>query len=753
MLLENKRKRSDLFLRKEFKNLDWKIIIFISVLCINLLTFNNEPILMVTPFLVLGYLLGFSYLIIVIMASFIAGLIYSPLSFYLICLFIVLFLILTIALRVSKLKILLRMLISGYLSDVIARYIYEYGIMNKLTFQPIFYSICSLLLTYVIFKIGEHLLNEENKQFPCLIALSILLIISLSLMGLDYQIYNISILFILLSIFYIFCAYILDFSIYCSFLFINSIFLLFFNKLDINELFILLLPCLIINLSHKKYIKLILYLISSFLFIYYFKKEINYNNLITYSFIIIVYIFIPSFLIEHIKDLIGNPSNNLLLYEKKYQKQEKEIQIELSKITDLFSLIIEEYGKDNKDRFDRKKEDLIFQSLCINCHKNKICYGKNKILKSLIIKSIDGELTEQEINYVNKECLKPSMFFDISEIFKKDYMREYRYYLEYNGFKEAIKNQIKGLSVVLNGYAKKLEIDNSININYENELIKEVLDKNQIDYLYVHFYEDYKEHVFINLCVKIDDHQKIYKIKELIGELFNINLEINKVSEYSLEGFLKIELKEVKEYTFLHGVYQINLKEEGNGDSYLVYENNNYIIYCLSDGMGSGKIAKEESRFTLKVLKGILDTGMDLKNGIALMNSLLKIKNRYETYATLDLVSINKKNLKSHFFKNGAVHSYIYSSLEDRLIKINSSSLPIGIVDNINSVDYSYKLRKNDYIIMFSDGIKEDEDSLNSYFKQVKEYNPQIIAREIGMKFKNKEDLDDTTVIVIKIEK
>ena len=753
MLLGNQNRTNNFFIRKEFKNLDWKIIIFLSVLFINFLKFNNEPILFVTPFLVLGYLLGFSYLIIVIMATFIASVIYSPLTFYLSCLFIVVFLIFTILLRITKLKVFLRMLIGSYLSDLLARYIFEFGIYNKITLLPLLYSVIALLLTYVIFKISEHLLNEEKKQYPYQVALGILVILSISLMGLDYSIKNVSILFILLTIFFLFSSKILDFSIYCTFLFINLIILLVLNIFNEYYLFCLFIPCLLVNLTNNKYFRLLIYLISSLLINMYFTTNFNYGLLVSYSIIILIYLITPSSFLSHIKDLICNPNNNLLIYEKKYQKQEKEIQLELNKISEFFSLIVEEYGKDNKDRLNRKKEDVIFQSLCVNCHKNKICYHKNKTLKNLIMKSIESELNEQEINYVNKECLKPSMFFEISELYKKDYFKEYKYYLEYNGLKDALKSQMKGLGLVLDGYAEKLKIDNSIEINYENEIIKDLLDKNQIDYLYVYFYEDIKKNVNINLCVKVNDHQLIYKIKDLISNEFNINLELGKVSEYSLEGFLKIEFKEIKEFKFLHGIYQVNLKEDGNGDSYLVYENSNYIIYCLSDGMGSGKLAREESRFTLKVLKSVLDTGMDLKNGISLMNSLLKIKNRYETYATLDLVSINKKNLKSHFFKNGAVHSYIYSSLENRLIRINSSSLPIGIVDNISSRDYSYRLRANDFILMFSDGIKEDEESLEAYFKQVKEYNPQIIAREINMKFRNKEDLDDTSVLIIKIEK
>lgn len=249
------------------------------------------------------------------------------------------------------------------------------------------------------------------------------------------------------------------------------------------------------------------------------------------------------------------------------------------------------------------------------------------------------------------------------------------------------------------------------------------------------------------------NHQLIYKIRDLISNVLNINLEIKLVSNFSVEGFLKIELNEVKEYKFTYGVYQINLSEEGNGDSYLIYENNNYMIYCLSDGMGVGKLAQEESRFTLRLLKSILETGMDLRNAIMLINSLLKVKNRFDMYATLDLVSINKRNLKSHFFKNGAMHSYIYSNVEDKFIEVNTSSLPIGIIDHISSYDFSFKLRKNDFIIMFSDGIKEDIQSFETFFKNIKGYNPQIIAHELASKFKNVNEVDDVSVLVIKIEK
>ena len=54
---------------------------------------------------------------------------------------------------------------------------------------------------------------------------------------------------------------------------------------------------------------------------------------------------------------------------------------------------------------------------------------------------------------------------------------------------------------------------------------------------------------------------------------------------------------------------------------------------------------------------------------------------------------------------------------------------------------------------MFSDGIKEDIQSFETFFKNIKGYNPQIIAHELASKFKNVNEVDDVSVLVIKIEK
>ena len=749
MILESNNK---ICIKNEFKNIEKKIVLFIVSLCINLVMFNESPILFITPFLILGYMMGFSYLIIAILGCFIGSVVYSPLSFFATCLFIVLFLICSILLKLLNIKVSIRMLLSSYISDLLGRYIFSIGIKDEVSFYPLFFSLISLVLSVLILEISISLINEEKRQYSYKIVFYILSIISLSLLGLDFNILNVSILFIVLSLFFLFTNRILDFNIYFSLLFINLLIIILLKDFNNFMILSLFLPSILIGLSNNKYLKLLIFNVSSFSLILFYKESIN-NYIIELIIISILYIFIPSFFIDKLKEIIMNPLNSLELYEKKYKRKNKEVEIELSKFSNLFNLIVEEYDKDNDKRLERKKEDVIYRNLCLNCHKNKVCYSKDGILKDLMLKSIEGELNDDEVSFVNKECLKPSKFFDLSALFKKDFYKEYKYSLEYKGLKEALKSQLNGLSNVITSYKDNLLLDHSLNINYENELVKRELDKHQFDVMYVNVNKDLKDNYFVNLCVKIMNHQLIYKIRDLISNVLNINLEIKLVSNFSVESFLKIELNEVKEYKFTYGVYQINLSEEGNGDSYLIYENNNYMIYCLSDGMGVGKLAQEESRFTLRLLKSILETGMDLRNAIMLINSLLKVKNRFDMYATLDLVSINKRNLKSHFFKNGAMHSYIYSNVEDKFIEVNTSSLPIGIIDHISSYDFSFKLRKNDFIIMFSDGIKEEIQSFETFFKKIKGYNPQIIAHELASKFKNVNEVDDVSVLVIKIEK
>ena len=243
MILESNNK---VCIKNEFKNIEKKIVIFIVSLCINLLMFNESPILFTTPFLILGYMMGFSYLIIAILGSFIGSVVYSPLSFFATCLFIVLFLICSILLKLLNIKVSIRMLLSSYISDLLGRYIFSIGIKDEVSFYPLFFSLISLVLSILILEISINLINEEKRQYSHKIVFYILSVISLSLLGLDFNIFNVSILFIVLSLFFLFSNRILDFNIYFSLLFVNLLIILLLKDFNDFSVLYLFLPSLLI---------------------------------------------------------------------------------------------------------------------------------------------------------------------------------------------------------------------------------------------------------------------------------------------------------------------------------------------------------------------------------------------------------------------------------------------------------------------------------------------------------------------------
>ena len=182
-----------------------------------------------------------------ILGCFIGSVVFSPLSFFATCLFVSIFLISSTLLKLVNMKVFARMMISSYLGDIIGRYIFEIMIKDELSFFPFIFSIVSIVLSFLMIKIVENLINEERRQYPYQIVFFILIIVSVSLMGIDFVIFNVSTLFIVLSIFFLFCIGIIDFSIYFSLLFVNLILLFILKDVSYIEMISLFLPCVITN--------------------------------------------------------------------------------------------------------------------------------------------------------------------------------------------------------------------------------------------------------------------------------------------------------------------------------------------------------------------------------------------------------------------------------------------------------------------------------------------------------------------------
>lgn len=749
-------KKKGLIDKKYFVDIEKKIVYFLFSFLISLLTFKEETIIFVIPLLAMGYLLDFGYLFFSICATSLGSIVIGHNNFLLYAIMLFTFCFFTFASQIISFKLYTRIGFSVFVSDLSARIIFTIGNKGLINIDLLAYSIIALGMFFLLINVIEVFLHKKIDKVSTYCSLSLGIIIFLSIFGVHTLVNNL--LICLIIIHFILLVFSNLYDIYLlSFLYLaSSVIIYYFLGVSFESLSIFLLPALLSSLigKNKKYQTGVIYVTAYFsvgilLGLSIFSLEFLLVPIIT----LLLFSCVPDLLFIELKKHIFS----LETFEKEnlnhLNKLENEIIKKLNKFSSLFNVVSLEYQDEEKYQLARKQTETIYKSLCINCPKNKTCYQSNANDNiSLFLKSINLELTNDEVKKINKNCLKPSRFLELSANFKNDFYLEYKYDQQYKSLKKALSFQMLGFKELLDDYANVLKIESLPSINYKEINIKTCLERLNLDVIFVKTNRELDGKLSFILDIKVKDIKDIYSL--VIPSLENVlhcHLKVKDLKEVILENYYSLNIVEYEAYDFIMGVHQRSKENKIIGDSYLNFADSNNQIFAISDGMGVGKEARNESKETLKLLKEILDSGMDIKNTILMINSLLKIKNRYDTYATLDIINIDKKTLKANFCKNGSPFSYIFRN--DELIKVDPTSLPIGVVDDIEVYDCSINLEDEDYIIMFSDGISGDERIMKSILRRCKNYHPQILAKEILDDFIGKKINDDTTVMVIKIKK
>src|SRR5699024_7627066 len=141
-----------------------------------------------------------------------------------------------------------------------------------------------------------------------------------------------------------------------------------------------------------------------------------------------------------------------------------------------------------------------------------------------------------------------------------------------------------------------------------------------------------------------------------------------------------------------------------SGDAFTMMElGKGKFALAISDGMGNGIRAREESVETLRLLEQILKTGISEQVAIKSINSILGLRTTDEIFATLDLAMINLHNATLSRLKIGSDQRYIKRGRY--IITMEESNWPIGIIEHVDLESNEEKLQSEDIIIMICDGI------------------------------------------------
>ncbi len=173
----------------------------------------------------------------------------------------------------------------------------------------------------------------------------------------------------------------------------------------------------------------------------------------------------------------------------------------------------------------------------------------------------------------------------------------------------------------------------------------------------------------------------------------------------------------------------------------------------LSDGMGSGERAALDSMMTSALISRLIRGGFRFGSAIKLVNSALLLKSEDESLATVDAFSVNLYTGFASFYKAGAECSFILKN--GKVSKVESCSLPAGILGGTEYEQSSISLSIGDTAVLITDGVTfGGSDWIPSEIRSLADRSAKEIAEGIAeTAFLRRTDghSDDITVAVIKL--
>lgn len=406
--------------------------------------------------------------------------------------------------------------------------------------------------------------------------------------------------------------------------------------------------------------------------------------------------------------------------------------------------------------------------VCSDCDMNNMCwkretfYTYNAFLELIQNYQDNKRFIPEELQ---KKCTRRTLLLRNTKEIVNNYIVDEMWRSRLSECRELLAYQIGNMGKTVSDIVQDLNLNIKFNPSVENN-IRRILNKNSIKYKDIFCFNDKNEHLVINLSMEAcgGEQDCVKKILPLINNVTGKLMALTKDScdiNFS-DNCCSVTFEETPKY---HIVTCVNSKckqgEKYNGDSYSFCKlNDGTYMTVISDGMGSGPEAGEESNATVELIEKFAKAGFNKLTAINTVNSIMSIKfTEDEKFSTLDLSSINLYKGEVDFIKVGATASFIKRG-ED-IIVIKSKTLPIGILDKPDVDIISKSVINGDFIIMVSDGVIDCNNESVASFRWMIEFlreldctEPKDMCQKIIDKSKELSGgkiKDDMTVIVEKV--
>lgn len=191
------------------------------------------------------------------------------------------------------------------------------------------------------------------------------------------------------------------------------------------------------------------------------------------------------------------------------------------------------------------------------------------------------------------------------------------------------------------------------------------------------------------------------ELREIAAQVLDIPMDVAKVEE------ARVLLTETPLWAVESGMAACGVDgSRENGDTYWLGQlaDGRYLA-ALSDGMGHGALARQESGQTVTLLRLCLEAGYTRAQTLTAVNGMMLLASRGERFSTVDLVTIDLWTGQATLDKLGAAASRLLRGRT--MTELTGDALPLGILETVDSRTCMLRLHAGDELVLMTDGVED----------------------------------------------
>lgn len=476
--------------------------------------------------------------------------------------------------------------------------------------------------------------------------------------------------------------------------------------------------------------------------------------------------FTPSSLFEAyekilVKDTGGiSEGTQITFYKKKVSHVMSRMKQALTEMGEILSGTTEEPFAEQEEIMGAICERLA-SKVCEGCSIHHYCWVKNPKATYKLFTSIVGamekpgmDIDEKWRKMVQDKCIKSEELLEAAAHLYGVYRNEMHLRQKKIENRRVLADQLTCVGCMIDRQRESLENFGKRQRELETELYKAL-------------YRSGVTAKGINV-IEADGHYTV--VLEVAQEAAELDLEptISSILEHTMllaetgqsdDGMTWLEFRERTKLQYEVAIVKLDQKNGSiSGDNSSKFTTENGELHCiLSDGMGSGRRAAQDSKMAVTLYERLIRAGYDPTAALRTMNTSMMTAKENESCTTADIVcaDLNTGNVK--FIKAGAAATVVKTAAETKIMRWGS--MPLGILPMEEIEFRCEELETPAYIAMMSDGIPdnigdriEGENYLRGVVEACEEKSCKQIADEMVVAALAKGlPKDDMTAVVVKL--